>query len=133
MLELDGRGVWYGRNVCRVQLTAIIMPSATRTTSGRGAFMRASTSPAMRATPAPSSSATPSHPPPSSPPPPRAASTSLHSLATSARGSAEQAGVSPEEYLRRRVEQMLQQPDEAFREAADHVLRKNAELYRRLA
>jgi hypothetical protein len=46
---------------------------------------------------------------------------------------AEQAGMPPEEFLRRRVEQLLDRPDEEFRQAAAHVLQKNAELYRRLA
>jgi hypothetical protein len=46
---------------------------------------------------------------------------------------AEQAGLSSEEFLRRRVEQLLDQPDESFRQAATYVLQKNAELYRRLA
>lgn len=46
---------------------------------------------------------------------------------------AEQAGLPPEEYLRLRVEQLLDRPDEQFREAANYVLQKNAELYRRLA
>ena len=46
---------------------------------------------------------------------------------------AEQAGLPPEEFLRRRVEQLLDRPDEQFRKAATHVLQKNAELYRRLA
>jgi hypothetical protein len=46
---------------------------------------------------------------------------------------AEQAGLSPEDYLRRRVEQLLDRPDEPFRQAARYVLKKNAELYRRLA
>lgn len=46
---------------------------------------------------------------------------------------AEQAGLAPEEFLRRRVEQLLEQPDEQFRQAAAYVLQKNAELYRRLA
>jgi hypothetical protein len=46
---------------------------------------------------------------------------------------AEQAGLAPEEYLRRRVEQLLEKPDVQFRQAAAHVLQKNAELYRRLA
>lgn len=46
---------------------------------------------------------------------------------------AAQAGVPPEEFLRLRVERWLEQPDEAFDKAADHVLQKNAELYRRLA
>jgi len=46
---------------------------------------------------------------------------------------AEQAGLPPEEFLRRRVEQLLDRPDEPFRQAANYVLQKNAELYRRLA
>ena len=46
---------------------------------------------------------------------------------------AEQAGLAPEEFLRRRVEQLLDRPDEQFHKAAAHVLEKNAELYRRLA
>ncbi|MFO0927250.1 MAG: DNA-binding protein [Gemmataceae bacterium] len=46
---------------------------------------------------------------------------------------AEQAGLSPEEFLRRQVEQLLARPDEAFAEAARYVLQKNAELYRRQA
>lgn len=46
---------------------------------------------------------------------------------------AEQSGLTPEEFLRRRVEQLLEPPDEQFRQAAAYVLQKNAELYRRLA
>jgi hypothetical protein len=46
---------------------------------------------------------------------------------------AEEAGLPPEEFLRRRVEQLLDRPDQQFRKAADHLLQKNAELYRRLA
>jgi hypothetical protein len=46
---------------------------------------------------------------------------------------AEQAGLTPEEFLRRRVEQLLERPDGQFRRAATYVLQKNAELYRRLA
>jgi hypothetical protein len=46
---------------------------------------------------------------------------------------AEQAGLASEEFLRRRVEQLLDRPDEQFRQAAAYVLEKNAELYRRLA
>jgi hypothetical protein len=46
---------------------------------------------------------------------------------------AEQTGLSPEEFLRRRVEKLLEQPDEQFRQAAANVLQKNADLYRRLA
>ena len=45
----------------------------------------------------------------------------------------EQAGLAPEEFLRRRVEQLLDRPDEQFRQAAAYVLQKNAELYRRLS
>jgi hypothetical protein len=46
---------------------------------------------------------------------------------------AEAAGLSPEEFLSRQVEQLLESPAEAFLEAAAHVLEKNAELYRRLS
>jgi antitoxin FitA len=46
---------------------------------------------------------------------------------------AEQAGLAPEEFLRRRVEQLLDRPDEQFQQAAEYVLQKNEELYRRLA
>jgi len=46
---------------------------------------------------------------------------------------AQQAGLAPEEFLRQRVEQLLDRPDEGFRQAAAYVLEKNAELYRRLA
>jgi hypothetical protein len=46
---------------------------------------------------------------------------------------AEEAGLPPEEFLRRRVEQLLDRPDQKFQKAADHLLQKNAELYRRLA
>jgi antitoxin FitA len=46
---------------------------------------------------------------------------------------AEEAGLPPEEFLRRRVEQLLDRPDQQFQKAVDHLLQKNAELYRRLA
>ena len=46
---------------------------------------------------------------------------------------AEEAGLPPEEFLRRRVEQLLDRPDGQFQKAAEHLLQKNAELYRRLA
>jgi hypothetical protein len=49
------------------------------------------------------------------------------------RSQAQKAGLEPEEFLRRRVEQLLESPDEQFDRAADRVLEKNAELYRRLA
>jgi hypothetical protein len=41
-------------------------------------------------------------------------------------------GLAPAELLRRRVEQMLQGDDEFFK-AAQYLLQKNADLYRRLA
>ena len=46
---------------------------------------------------------------------------------------AEQTGLTPEGFLRRHVERLLERPDEQFRVAATYVLQKNAELYRRLA
>jgi len=45
----------------------------------------------------------------------------------------EQAGLAPEEFLRRHVEQLLDRTGDQFQQAAEYVLRKNAELYRRLA
>jgi hypothetical protein len=42
-------------------------------------------------------------------------------------------GVSPEDLVRVSVEELLTRPEEAFKRAMDHVLEKNAELYRRLA
>ncbi|MGL4461251.1 MAG: DNA-binding protein [Planctomycetia bacterium] len=50
------------------------------------------------------------------------------------RAAAERDGVSPEEYLSRRVEALLESDKEpSFQAAAAHVLHKNAELYRRLS
>lgn len=46
---------------------------------------------------------------------------------------AERLGVTPEALLRAGIDDFLTLPDEEFRRAADHVVRKNAELYRRLA
>ena len=46
---------------------------------------------------------------------------------------AAQAGVSPEELAQARLEAWLAGPRDDFRRAAEHVLRKNAELYRRWA
>ena len=40
--------------------------------------------------------------------------------------------VSPEDLVRVSVEELLSRPDSAFEEAVRHVLKKNAELYRRL-
>lgn len=41
--------------------------------------------------------------------------------------------VSAEELVRVSVEELLAQPDETFRSAMEYVLKKNTELYRRLA
>jgi len=46
---------------------------------------------------------------------------------------AERVGLSAEEFLRRHVELLLDRPDSDFVEAAQYVLQKNADLYRRLA
>ena len=42
-------------------------------------------------------------------------------------------GIAPEDLVRVSIEELLSRPDEAFEQAADYVLKKNAELYRRLA
>ncbi len=49
------------------------------------------------------------------------------------RAWAEKAGLTPEEFLRRHIDQLLDGPAEQFSQAAAYVLNKNAELYRRLA
>ena len=49
------------------------------------------------------------------------------------RSAAERLGVRPEDLARAGVSDMLTQPEEDFRRAAERVLRKNEELYRRLA
>jgi antitoxin FitA len=49
------------------------------------------------------------------------------------RNLAREAGVSPEQLLNAGIEEWLRRPDQDFAEAAAHVLRKNQELYRRLA
>ena len=41
--------------------------------------------------------------------------------------------VAPEELVRASVEELLARPDEEFQRVLDYVLKKNAELYRRLA
>lgn len=46
---------------------------------------------------------------------------------------AREAGIAPEELLRASVEGWLSEPREDFARAAAYVLRKNKELYRRLA
>jgi hypothetical protein len=47
------------------------------------------------------------------------------------RETAGRLGVSPEELVRVSIEELLGRPDEAFERAAEYVLNKNAELYRR--
>jgi antitoxin FitA len=42
-------------------------------------------------------------------------------------------GTSPEELVRVSIEDLLGRPEEDFRKAAEYILRKNADLYRRLA
>lgn len=46
---------------------------------------------------------------------------------------AAQSGQSPEEFLRECLDRWLAKAEDDFAEAARYVLRKNAELYRRLA
>jgi antitoxin FitA len=42
-------------------------------------------------------------------------------------------GTSPEELARASIEDLLGRPDDDFERAAQYILHKNAELYRRLA
>lgn len=42
-------------------------------------------------------------------------------------------GVKPEDLARVGIEELLTRPAEAFQQAVEYVLRKNQELYRRLA
>jgi tRNA/tmRNA/rRNA uracil-C5-methylase (TrmA/RlmC/RlmD family) len=42
-------------------------------------------------------------------------------------------GVDPTELARAAISEFLSTPDDDFRAAADHVLRRNEELYRRLS
>ena len=46
---------------------------------------------------------------------------------------ARQLGIAPEELVRVSVEELLTRPKADFDHAVDYVLRKNVELYRRLA
>jgi len=41
--------------------------------------------------------------------------------------------VTPEDLARVSIEELLTRPDETFKQAAEYVLQKNSELYRRLA
>ena len=47
--------------------------------------------------------------------------------------AAQKMGVSAEDLLRISVEEKLARLDETFQDTAEHVLSKNAELYKRLA
>ncbi|MBI2526898.1 MAG: DNA-binding protein [Candidatus Rokubacteria bacterium] len=49
------------------------------------------------------------------------------------RREAERLGLAPEDLARAVIADLLATPDGEFRTAAEHVLRKNEELYRRLA
>ncbi len=41
--------------------------------------------------------------------------------------------ISPEELIRIVIEDLLQQPDEKFKQVVNYILKKNEDLYRRLA
>ena len=47
--------------------------------------------------------------------------------------AATQLNVSPEELVRVSIEELLTRPEDTFLRTADYVLKKNDELYRRLA
>lgn len=42
-------------------------------------------------------------------------------------------GITPEELIQTNIEELVKKTDENFKQAAEYVLNKNAELYRRLA
>jgi len=46
---------------------------------------------------------------------------------------AAQLNVTPEDLARVGIEELLTRPDETFKQAAEYVLQKNSDLYRRLA
>ena len=46
---------------------------------------------------------------------------------------AQESQISPEDLLRSSIDDWLATPKDEFKQAASYVLRKNAELYRRLA
>ena len=50
-----------------------------------------------------------------------------------ARGSGESCGLAPEDLARAAIADLLATPGDDFKAAAERVLRKNEELYRRLA
>ena len=47
--------------------------------------------------------------------------------------AAQRLGVSPEDLLRISLEEKLSRLDDSFRDAVEHVVSKNAELYKRLS
>ncbi len=49
------------------------------------------------------------------------------------RQEADRMGVAPSELARAAVSDLLSDPDQEFQRAAERILQKNAELYRRLA
>lgn len=49
------------------------------------------------------------------------------------RRKAQRVGLEPEQFLRASVDDLIAQPDVDFDQAAERVLSKNRELYRRLA
>lgn len=54
-------------------------------------------------------------------------------LAVKVKEAASKIGISPEDFIKSGVEEKLLLLDSDFRNAIEHVLNKNAELYRRLA
>ena len=54
-------------------------------------------------------------------------------IASKLEQAAQRLGISPEELLRQSVEEKLERLDDTFRSAAEYVLDKNRELYRRLS
>jgi predicted transcriptional regulator len=46
---------------------------------------------------------------------------------------ADRFNIKPEDLVRVSIEELLTRPEESFQRAADYILNKNAELYRRLA
>ncbi len=54
-------------------------------------------------------------------------------LAARLKEAANRIGVEPEEFIKSGVEEKLSFLDQDFHKAAKHVLKKNAELYKRLA
>ena len=45
----------------------------------------------------------------------------------------EREGLTVDQVVKLGIQELINQPDESFRKAVQHTLRKNAELYRRLA